>query len=192
MQVLFKPDETAYFALTRSYRSTMEIITFANDILRRGVGTDLLAVPVFRSADPVRIIQAAGAERLATIRKALGRIQDGPYRTAALLTRNLSDAQQLHHELSELGYDLNLIDGRKNEYEGGISVLPVYLSKGLEFDAVIVTDVDEDHYGERDAKLLYVGSTRALHELWLLAGETLPAYVTANDPEIAVTVWPEK
>ncbi|MNH85774.1 Helicase IV [compost metagenome] len=192
MQVLFKPDETAYFALTRSYRSTMEIITFANDILRRGVGTDLLAVPVFRSADPVRIIQAAGAERLATIRKALGRIQDGPYRTAALLTRNLSDAQQLHHELSELGYDLNLIDGRKNEYEGGISVLPVYLSKGLEFDAVIITDVDEDHYGERDAKLLYVGSTRALHELWLLAGETLPAYVTANDPEIAVTVWPEK
>ncbi|RUT28711.1 DNA helicase UvrD [Paenibacillus zeisoli] len=192
MQVLFKPDETAYFALTRSYRSTMEIITFANDILRHGVGTDLLAVPVFRSAEPVRIIQAAGAERLSTIRKALDRIQDGPYRTAALLTRNLGDAQQLHAELSGLGYELNLIDGRKSEYEGGISVLPVYLSKGLEFDAVIVTDVDEDHYGERDAKLLYVGSTRALHELWLLAGETLPAYVTANDPEIAVTVWPEK
>ncbi|MNY41398.1 Helicase IV [compost metagenome] len=84
-----------------------------------------------------------------------------------------------------------MIDGRKSEYEGGISVLPVYLSKGLEFDAVIVTDVDEDHYGQQDAKLLYVGSTRALHELWLLHGETLPAYVTADDPEIAVTSWPE-
>lgn len=192
MQVLFKPEETAYFALTRSYRSTMEIITFANDILRRGVGTDLLAVPVFRSAEPVRIIQAAGAERLSIIRKALGRIQDGPYRTAALLTRTLGDAQQLYDELSGLGYELNLIDGRKSEYEGGISVLPVYLSKGLEFDAVIVTDVDDDHYGEQDAKLLYVGSTRALHELWLLHGQTLPAYVTADDPEIAVTAWPDK
>ncbi|WP_433945933.1 HelD family protein [Paenibacillus sp. SN-8-1] len=191
MQVLFKPEETAYFALTRSYRSTMEIITFANDILRKGVGTDLLAVPVFRSAEPVRVIQAVGAERLPMIRRVLDRILEGPYKTAALLTRNLSDAQQLHAELRGLGYDLNLIDGRKSEYEGGISVLPVYLSKGLEFDAVIVTDVDEDHYGEQDAKLLYVGSTRALHELWLLHGETLPAYVTADDPDIAVTAWPE-
>ncbi|USB34304.1 UvrD-helicase domain-containing protein [Paenibacillus sp. YPG26] len=191
MQVLFKPEETAYFALTRSYRSTMEIISFANNILRQGVGTDLLAVPVFRSADPVKVIKASGAERLPVIRRALDRIQKGPYKTAALLTRNLNDAQQLHKELSGLGYDLNLIDGRKSEYEGGISVLPVYLSKGLEFDAVMVTDVDEEYYGQQDAKLLYVGATRALHELWLLHGEKLPAYVTVDDPEIAVTAWPE-
>ncbi|MNW54608.1 Helicase IV [compost metagenome] len=60
-------------------------------------------------------------------------------------------------------------------------MLPVYLSKGLEFDAVIVTDVDQEHYGPKDAKLLYVGCTRALHELWLLHGERLPDYVSGDE-----------
>ncbi|GIP20785.1 UvrD-helicase domain-containing protein [Paenibacillus sp. J22TS3] len=189
MQTLFQPDETAYFALTRSYRSTMEIITFANEILRQGVGTDLMAVPVFRSADPVRVISARGQERLEVIAKALGHIQAGPYRTAALLTRTLSEAQELYEDLAGKDYEINLIDGRKSEYEGGFSVLPVYLSKGLEFDAVIVVDADAKHYGDMDAKLLYVGCTRALHELWLLHDGELPAYVT-NDPELAETVWP--
>lgn len=191
MQVLFQAEETAYFALTRSYRSTMEIISFANEILKQGVGTDLLAVPVFRSADPVRILPASGAQRLPVIQAALDHIERGPYRTGALLTRTLSDAAELHEALVQSGYEINLIDGRKSEYEGGISVLPVYLSKGLEFDAVIVTDADEAHYGDLDAKLLYVGCTRALHELWLLHSEGLPAYVKADDPELAVTVWPD-
>lgn len=46
--------------------------------------------------------------------------------------------------------------------------MPVYLSKGLEFDAVLIPDADETAYGSADAKLLYVGCTRALHRLKLL------------------------
>ncbi|MNZ96041.1 Helicase IV [compost metagenome] len=58
-------------------------------------------------------------------------------------------------------------------------MLPVYLSKGLEFDAVILADADQDHYGATawDAKLMYVGCTRALHELWLLHNGEMPSYV---------------
>lgn len=55
--------------------------------------------------------------------------------------------------------------------------MPVYLAKGLEFDGVILTDVNERHYGlnVRDAKLSYVGCTRALHRLALLfAGVSSP------------------
>ncbi|MNI88799.1 Helicase IV [compost metagenome] len=98
----------------------------------------------------------------------------------ALLTRTLHEAEELHAYLLAKSVGANLINGDKTQYEGGISVLPVYLSKGLEFDAVIVTDVDQEHYGAGDAKLLYVGCTRALHELWLLHGETLPDYAVAN------------
>ncbi|MNP59172.1 Helicase IV [compost metagenome] len=96
------------------------------------------------------------------------------------MTRTLHEAEQLHAGLLEESVDAHLINGDKTQYEGGISVLPVYLSKGLEFDAVIVTDVDQDHYAPGDAKLLYVGCTRALHELWLLHGEKLPDYVVAT------------
>lgn len=185
MLSLFAENETAYFALTRSYRSTMEIITFANEILKRGVGADLLAVPVFRSAEPVRVLQFTPEERLRKISEVLARVLEGPYRTAALLTRTLKEAEELHMALSAEGRELNLIDGRSGEYQGGLSVLPAYLSKGLEFDAVIVVDADAEHYHEQDAKLLYVASTRALHELWLLAFGEVPGYVVTDDPEIA-------
>ncbi|EOS58268.1 HelD family protein [Paenibacillus barengoltzii] len=180
MQVLFRPEETAYFALTRSYRSTMEIIQFANDILERGVGTELLAVPVFRSGEPVRLVESEGERRLPLIRKALDKVLGGSFRTAAVLTRTMQEAEELHAALSQGGQEVNLITGELTQYAGGISVLPVYLSKGLEFDAVIVTDVDKAHYSSKDAKLLYVGCTRALHELWLLHGKELPDYVPGD------------
>ena len=177
MSCLFEPEDTAYFALTRSYRSTMEIIQFANEILERGVGADLLAVPVFRSGEPVRLLKTSGEDRPEMLRQILNEALAGTIRTAAVLTRTMQDARSLHAELVAGGMDAHLIDGELREYAGGVSVLPVYLSKGLEFDAVIVTDVDASHYGVNDAKLLYVGCTRALHALWLLHGEELPPYV---------------
>lgn len=177
MQALFSPEETAYFALARSYRSTMEIIEFANEILKRGVGTDLLAVPVFRSGEPVRLKSVLREEREAAVSRALKQAMSGTHRTVAVLTRTMAEAEKMYAYLSEEGIEVHLIGGNHKQYAGGISVLPVYLSKGLEFDAVIVTDVDQDHYGPHDARLLYVGCTRALHELWLLHGEELPHYV---------------
>lgn len=181
MQELFAQEETAYYALTRSYRSTMEIIEYANEILKRGVGTDLLAVPVFRSGDPVRLEHASSEEgKLGLIKQALTKVLNGEYRTTAILTRTLDEAKRMYETLASVGLAANLIDGDKTQYAGGISVLPVYLSKGLEFDAVIVTDVDAQHYGAQDAKLLYVGCTRALHELWLLYGDQIPEYVVTE------------
>lgn len=188
MQELFDSEDTAYFALTRSYRSTMEIISFGNEILTRGVGTELLAVPVFRSGEPVKLLPAAGTERSGAITEVLKAVLKGSYRTTALLTRTLRDASELHEWLVQEGIEAHLIDGRTDQYAGGISVLPAYLSKGLEFDAVIVTDVDREHYSPEDAKLLYVGCTRALHELWLLHGEELPDYVITENSEMVMNV----
>ncbi|AHV98511.1 HelD family protein [Paenibacillus sabinae] len=178
MQSLFAPEHTSYHALTRSYRSTMEIIDFANGILSAGVHSDLLAVPVFRSGSPVRLIEY-GESREADIRSALADLSGRDYRTVAVLTRTLVDAERLYEGLSAHFDDIHLIDGGITEYQGGLSVLPLYLSKGLEFDAAIVADADLDAYGETawDAKLLYVGCTRALHELWLLHNGRLPDYL---------------
>ncbi|AOZ91868.1 HelD family protein [Paenibacillus crassostreae] len=195
MSSLFQPDDTAYFALTRSYRSTMEIIEFANGILEKGVQSDLMAVPVFRSGDPVRLIsynQDMGV-RTDNLQDALHRLSAKEYRTIAILTRTLQEARELHEQLVNNVADLHLIDGSKQVYQGGFSVLPVYLSKGLEFDAVIVADADTDHYGHNswDAKLMYVGCTRALHELWILHGKDVPSYLRNTEEDIAIQGWPE-
>jgi len=195
MSSLFEPEHTAYFALTRSYRSTMEIIEFANGILEKGVQSDLMAVPVFRSGDTVRLIPYGKDEgaRIDDLQTALNRLSSKEYRTVAILTRTLSEARELHHQLVKVTADLHLIDGSKQAYQGGLSILPVYLSKGLEFDAVIVADADLDHYGPKpwDAKLMYVGCTRALHELWIMHGEEVPDYLMNSEEDIAVQGWPE-
>ena len=73
---------------------------------------------------------------------------------------------------------MTLISDKATEYKGGISIIPSYLSKGLEFDSVILSDVSKDNYGnnELDAKLLYIAITRAMH--------TLDIYYTREKSEL--------
>ena len=48
----------------------------------------------------------------------------------------------------------------------GVFLLPSYMAKGLEFDAVLICDADaKSFYSENDRKILYMESTRALHRL---------------------------
>ena len=60
-------------------------------------------------------------------------------------------------------------------------VVSVLLSKGLEFDAVIVPDVSDYNYGlETDKQVLYVASTRALHKLSLFTSSNISKFIGFN------------
>lgn len=85
----------------------------------------------------------------------------------AVVGRTQTECLALHRALESAGLNPALISARQDRYRGGLSVLPVYLTKGLEFDAVIIADAGEANYRltPRDARLLYVACTRALHEL---------------------------
>ena len=63
--------------------------------------------------------------------------------------------------------NVKLIKSKDSEYFAGISVVPSYLAKGLEFDAVMLYNVDENTYKNEilDIKLLYVAITRAMSKL---------------------------
>ena len=66
--------------------------------------------------------------------------------------------------------EISIVDSRA-KYNGGICIVTSYLAKGLEFDAVIISNVNEFYYNSNkvvDMKLLYVSMTRALHELKIL------------------------
>lgn len=189
---LFQEDQGGYFELERSYRSTMEIIQFANLVLQRGVENPLLAVPVFRSGNKVRVLQTDLKGRIPLLEQAIATLQQGTSSTIAVVARTEKQAEELHDVLTKAGIETNLITSKQRVYRGGISVVPVYLTKGLEFDAVLLMDVTAGHYEATliDAKLLYVGCTRALHELWLMAPGELSPLVSTDDPEIVTTVAP--
>ncbi|MDF2670407.1 MAG: helicase UvrD [Paenibacillus sp.] len=187
---LFPEGTTAFHQLERSYRSTMEIIRFANAVLARSVPAAVPAIPVFRSGDKVKLLPAAAAKRVAAVAAAIAKSRAGGASTVAVIGRTERECALLHRELGRAGIEATLIDASQRRYAGGVSVLPVYLAKGLEFDAVILTDVDETRYGAnaQDGKLLYVGCTRALHELWIHYEGQVSPLVETSDDEIVTLV----
>lgn len=156
-------NNVSYVQMERSYRSTMEIIEFSNRILQQMAFAPAPAKPVFRSGQDV-VVEQRPTEHVAHWVKAM---QDKQTQTIAVLTRTEKASTAICRQLQAAGFDAHLLIAGGERYEGGISVLPVYLSKGFEFDAVLLTDVTNDHYpcDELHKKLLYVGCTRALHEL---------------------------
>ncbi|MNY41177.1 Helicase IV [compost metagenome] len=149
----------------------------------------MLAVPVFRSGNKVRVLQTSLKERLPLLQRAINSLQTGTSSTIAVVARTEKQAQELHEALTNVGIETNLITSKQRVYRGGISVVPVYLTKGLEFDAVILMDVTAEHYEASlmDTKLLYVGCTRALHELWLLVTGEMSPLVSLEQPEVTTT-----
>lgn len=174
---LFPEAQRAYFQLDRSYRSTTEIIHFANAVISQCGESISLARPVFRSGEPVRVVRSSMGSRLRTWMTLIERGFTDGASTVALVTRTVTEAEAAHRDLTAAGYNANCISAQMTHYQGGLSVIPVHLTKGLEFDAVILADVDAVRYSSTalDAKLLYVGCTRALHQLTVVVtGDVSP------------------
>ena len=75
--------------------------------------------------------------------------------------------------VKRMGYDAN---------PGDVFLVPLALSKGLEFDAVLILDCDDAHYHTQDdRRLLYVACTRALHHLSLLSSGPVTSLVRKEE-----------
>lgn len=117
------------------------------------------AVPVIRHGERVEYYSE-------NINKLLEKIKI-KYKTIAIITKNMEDSINLYNELNSK--EINLITSDNLNYDYKITILPSYLSKGLEFDAVIL--LHESKYNKNnilDMKLLYVSMTRALHKLYII------------------------
>ena len=137
--------------LNKSYRTTIEIMNEANKINEK---LNLnLATPVIRHGDKVEYTNKSIEELIEKLKE--------KYNTIAIITNTLEDAKELHKKFKN--YDL--ITPTDISYESKITILPSYLSKGLEFDAVIILNTFKENILEQ--KLLYVSMTRALHKLYI-------------------------
>ncbi|WP_177244218.1 MULTISPECIES: ATP-binding domain-containing protein [unclassified Cohnella] len=184
LKSLFPRAETSYYELDRSYRSTLEIIEFANRILKGMGGGVKPARPVFRSGQPVEVQRTAQSPDVGAIAAIVEEWQREPeLQSIAVLGRTATACARIHAELSARGIRASLLEAKHQNYEGGITVAPAYLSKGLEFDAVLIPDAGAADYKAEDAKLLYVGCTRALHRLKLLYAGAPTPLIAESDHE---------
>ena len=91
------------------------------------------------------------------------------YNSVAIVTKTQSEAEQLRLSLESSAVKsqaFKVINGKDKIFNPDkILIIPSYLAKGLEFDAVIISDASENVYPVEHKNLLYVACTRALHKL---------------------------
>jgi DNA helicase-2/ATP-dependent DNA helicase PcrA len=169
--------------LQKSYRTTIEIMEEANKVLekmRPALNVEL-AVPVIRHGENVRYLRTGSfAATLQNIGDRAAEFLNGAYRNIAVIAKTDEKCKKVHQFLLKKGFDAGLLTSESALYTGGLNVTPAYLSKGLEFDAVILVDAGPADYGNHDidAKLLYVSMTRAMHCLDVYYEDTLTGLLT--------------
>lgn len=171
--------------LTKSYRSTWEIMQFA---LMISPNPALEAMErhgetpcVHRCKNVAQMAQAIAADVNAFMRS--------HQNSLAIITKTSKKAAQLHKALNSLGIQARLLDTDSTSFSTGVLICTAHLAKGLEFDQVIVTDVSMDNYHtELDRNLLYVACTRAMHRLTLYSiGQPASFLPTSSFQPVALT-----
>lgn len=168
---VFNKNYLEFLKLKKCYRSTIEIMNFANKIIQKlGNKKITLAEPVLRSGEKPAIIKKDNyVELYNDINNKINNLKEDGYKSIAIICKLSDEAYDAYNKLTDLRDDVDLISDKDINYEGGVVVIPSYLAKGLEFDAVIVNDCSENKYIEDDLhiKMLYVSATRALHRLYI-------------------------
>lgn len=178
VQKLFATDKTEVVQLTRSYRSTKPITEFTRALLRNGQRIDTFERPGDLPNVAVRP-QLADLDDLL-----LRQLQANDQRnfTTAIIAKTKKESQAIADYLKGQGYAATLIRSENQRLAAGTLIVPAYLAKGLEFDAVIMWDASAANYHDEDERqLVYTIASRAMHRLTILAvGELSPLLTVAD------------
>ncbi|WP_234396904.1 RNA polymerase recycling motor HelD [Bacillus massiliglaciei] len=158
-----------YTELKKSYRTTIEIMNEANKLL------DLLPYrfpqvePVVRHGREPEFIML-GPEWVKNLSDRVNELKKEGMKTFAVITKTMADGREAFKNLSEFSNEAVLLEEEASIPRDKMVILPSYLAKGLEFDAVFALSLHETYVkdSELDVKLLYVVMTRPLHRLYFI------------------------
>lgn len=169
--------------LKESFRSTKPIIQLANSLQRNDsvvndeeyVATEL---PTRDGPNPSVIKCPTWEVQDKEIAKAVETIQkDNAEATIGILARNKKSLFRVRYAIRAVNIEPEIVQQDEgNPYAPGVKLCTLHSSKGLEFDYVLVIDLNEpdldedtdtDEYWEYERRLLYVSITRACTYLQL-------------------------
>ena len=162
IQKILKKKKSFLIKLDKSFRCTNEILNFSLKFIEY-----IPEIKSFnRSGDRPKVFIMDNSNSLIDkIVEEVKLCQEEGFQSIGLICKTENNSIQL---LKKIKHKLNiqLIQNDSVSDLQGVFIIPVYMSKGLEFDAVLVCDADRQNYhNEDDKKLLYVACTRALHRL---------------------------
>ena len=153
--------EIFYIDMKKSYRSTKEIMEYAEQILMEHSDTEY----VNRHGErPHAKLSVSEEQMAAQIAEDLNGRED--CRTQGVLCLTQEEADRIYEKMTSYGIQADLLNKDSMKFHTGVSVMPFYLAKGLEFDAVYIPHI-EQYRSPLEKQALYINATRALHQLKL-------------------------
>ncbi|TMU87295.1 helicase [Bacillus sp. BHET2] len=169
---LYGPGETEAINLTQSYRSTKSIIEFTRGLVPDGEHIN----PFDRPGEKPVLTQVKSYDELhQRICTQVAKWRSRSYHSIAIICKSATESEAVYAYLDVIE-DIKLMKSDSLQYEQGVIVIPAYLAKGIEFDAVIIYNASIESYRDESLRrLFYTACTRAMHVLQLYClGEQTP------------------
>jgi len=161
--------------LRLSYRSTAEVMLLAREILGPELAPDPESEPLAaRPGEPVELHEFGDiGEAVAFLGDALRNLMARePTASAAVISRHPEQADAYFDGLRRAEVPaLRRIKRDEFSFQPGVDVTDITNVKGLEFDYVVMVDVNTTSYPDVSwaRHLLHIGVTRAAHQLWMVS-----------------------
>ncbi|HHT38208.1 MAG TPA: UvrD-helicase domain-containing protein [Mollicutes bacterium] len=150
--------DTKYVELNKTYRSSPEIIEYTNKIM------GLKHAVSIRHSNNFPVICENPVDLYAQLKDDIKEGQKH-HKKIAIVTKNNEEAKMLYDMLKNDFEDINYLSEYSENFNHNLVIIPSYLSKGLEFDLVIVYTDKDNKYKNNEKNLYYVVTTRAQHQL---------------------------
>lgn len=161
---LYGDEESELITLEQSYRSTREIVEFTREMIPGGENI----VPFNRPGEKPEVCVFSDLETLeSTLCETTRKLMKEGFESIAIICKTAAESLNTYNRLkAEL--PVKLIKKTTLSFEKGVHVIPAYLAKGVEFDAVLIHDGSNLKYTrEAERKLFYTACTRAMHLLFV-------------------------
>ncbi|KRL00530.1 ATP-dependent DNA helicase [Liquorilactobacillus capillatus DSM 19910] len=166
VSTMFPQDKTKVVQLTKSYRSTKQITDFTKQILVDGTAVESFE----RRGDLPQIMVDKTTTALAKDVALQVRKNNEDKLTTAIICKTLDECEKLLKALREDDVKVTLIKTENQRLAAGTIIVPAFLAKGLEFDAVIMWNANDKNYAlESERQLVYTICSRAMHRLNIYA-----------------------
>ena len=164
IQKILNKKKSSLIMLDKSFRCTNEILNFSLKFIEQSSQIKSFN----RNGDSPKVYIADNSEIfIDEIVKEIKLCQEKGFQSLCLICKTEKNSTYLFNKIKHK-LDIQLIKNGSVSDLQGVFILPVYMSKGLEFDTVLICDADSQNYHDEDDKnLLYVACTRALHKLSL-------------------------
>ncbi|WHY75579.1 RNA polymerase recycling motor HelD [Neobacillus sp. WH10] len=171
-------EDVATFVLTKTYRSTREIVEFTSGLIEGGEKIE----PFNRNGRKPTIEGVEHTKLNSAILSKMKAFKNEGHRTIAVICRTAAESKEVFEALKN-EVPLHLIEKGTVSFEKGNLVIPSYLAKGIEFDAVILYDSSQ-YKCESERKLFYTVCTRAMHELYMFTTDGISPLMETMSKEL--------